>query len=67
VCYAALQKGTLEHKGCSALRCMLLTGRTARLQKALSVELAIELERETFGQYVQRISIVSVLVVCFFV
>jgi len=36
-------------------------------QKALSVELAIELERETFGQYVSRISVVSVLVVCFFV
>ena len=31
------------------------------------MELAIELERETFGQYVQRISIVSLLVVCFFV
>lgn len=36
-------------------------------QKALSVELAIELERESFAQYAQRISIVSVLVVCFFV
>lgn len=41
--------------------------RRLRLQKALSVELAIELERETFKQYVQRISIVSILVVCFFV
>lgn len=37
------------------------------VQKALSVELAIELERETFGQYVSRIAVVSVLVVCFFV
>ena len=36
-------------------------------QKALSVELAIELERETFGQYCSRISIVSILVICFFV
>ena len=36
-------------------------------QKAMSVELAIELEHETFGDYVRRVSIVSVLVITFFV
>ena len=33
----------------------------------MSVELAIELEHETFGDYVRRVSIVSVLVITFFV
>ena len=36
-------------------------------QKAMSVELAIELEHETFGDYVRRVSIVSVIVITFFV
>ncbi len=31
------------------------------------MELAIELEHETFGDYVRRVSIVSVLVITFFV
>ena len=33
----------------------------------MSVELAIELEHETFGDYVRRVSIVSVIVITFFV
>ena len=33
----------------------------------MSVELAIELEQETFGDYVRRVSIVSGLVISFFV